>query len=196
MLARGSAADPDYATYWPAGASVRDTRLDGRTVTVDLAGVPAAAPTDAATAERSVDQFIYTATAASDSDLVRLLVDGQPVSRLWGVDTAAPLARRPAVDVQAPLWLIEPAQGAILNRTFTAHLAGIVFEATCRLRVRTAAGAVVADQTVTLSAGAPQVGEARVDLSLPPGRYTVEAYAISPADGSERFPDNHEVTVR
>jgi hypothetical protein len=192
MLTRGSAADPDYATYWPAGVSVRDASVDANTVTVDLAGVPAAATADAAHAARSVDQLVYTATGASNTDRVRLRLDGQPVSRLWGVDAGA---RRPAVDVQAPLWLIEPAYGGTAGPQLHVHVAGVVFENTARLRVRNAAGTVVVDRMIMLTGAAPQVGEVRLDLTLDPGRYTVEVYALSAKDGHEQFADDHEVTI-
>jgi hypothetical protein len=195
MLTAGSAADPDYATYWPAGIAVRDARVDGGTVTVDLTGVTDAAPGDPERTARSVDQLVYTATAASDTDLLRVLVDGRTVPALWGVPVGAALGRRPAVDVQAPLWLIEPAQGATVGGAVPVHVAGIVFEATARLRVRDARGVVVADRTLTLSAGPPQVGEVRVSVTLPPGRYTFEVFAVSAADGSEQFRDDHQVTV-
>ncbi len=195
MLGADTAADPDYTSRWPAGVRVREVRVEGGTVTVDLSGVPAQPPAgDPALAARSVDQLVYTATAASDTDRLRLLLDGREATGLWGVP--APFTRRPPVDVQAPLWLIEPAYGATAARDMAVHVAGIVFEATALLRVRDAGGAVVAERTLTLSAGPPDVGEARVTVPLPPGRYTVEIYAESAADGSEQFRDDHEVTVR
>jgi hypothetical protein len=195
MLTAGSAADPDYATYWPRGVAVRDARADGDTVTVDLSGVPAQPPAgDPALGARSVDQLVYTATAASGAGRLRLLLDGSEATGLWGL--RAPFTRRPPSEVQARLWLIEPAHGATTPREMAVHVAGIVFEATAQLRVRDPGGAVVAERTLTLSAGPPAVGEYRLTVPLPPGRYTVEVYAVSAADGSEQFHDDHDVTVR
>ena len=51
------------------------------------------------------------------------------------------------------------------------------------------------DDPVLLDAGAPAQGEARVTVTLPPGRYTVEAYYVSEQDGSERGLDGHDITV-
>jgi hypothetical protein len=75
------------------------------------------------------------------------------------------------------------------------NLAGIVFEATMRLRVRTDAGVVVIDQAVHLTGGAPAQGIAKVPLELAPGRYTIEGYVISEQDSGEHVYDSHQFTV-
>jgi hypothetical protein len=54
----------------------------------------------------------------------------------------------------------------------------------------------VHEQFVTLSEGAPGRGEAFVDLTLPPGSYTLEVYFESLRDGSELGLDDHAITVR
>jgi hypothetical protein len=195
MLRAGSAHDPDYATYWPATAGVRDVRVDRATVTVDLTGVADAAAADPAVAARSVDQLVYTATAASDTDRLRVLVDGRPITALWGTPLVSAVARRPAADVQAPVWLIAPAHGETYGHVVAVHVAGIVPDGAARLRVRDGAGAIVVDQSLTLSAAAPKVGEARLTVPLDPGRYTVEAYAID-GGGAEVSRDDHDVTIR
>jgi hypothetical protein len=82
-----------------------------------------------------------------------------------------------------------------VGRTFAVHIDGAVFEATVALRVRDADGSIIDEQAVTLDAGAPQRGEATVELTLPAGRYTLEALYYSPADGSEQAMDDHEITV-
>ncbi|HYN95901.1 MAG TPA: Gmad2 immunoglobulin-like domain-containing protein, partial [Pilimelia sp.] len=106
-----------------------------------------------------------------------------------------PVRRGPAVDELAPVWLMEPQHGATAGRDVEVHIAGSAFEATVQLRVRRA-DRVVAERVVTLSAGAPARGEARLRLTLDPGTYVVEAYEISAADGGEQHHDDHTVTVR
>lgn len=197
MVRAKSAADPDYQTLWSA-ATVRGVQLDGATATVDL-GATGTTPANPALA---VQQLVYTVAAAvADTPLprvtgVRVTVGGAPAGMLWGVvDASGVLAPGKATDVLAPLWLIEPHEGATVGQTFTVHIAGAVFEATCRLRVRDASGKVVKDQPVMLSIGAPQRGEATLKLTLPAGRYTIETYFRSAKDGTEQGLDGHRVTV-
>jgi hypothetical protein len=194
----GRSADPDYRSLWPTSVRVRGVAIDGTEVTVDLADV-GAAPQDATLA---VQQLVYTVLAAATytslkhATGVRLLVDGSPVSRLWGrVDTGGLLRQGALADFQAPVWVIEPNQGAVVGKTFTAYIAGIVWEGTVNLRFRDAAGAVVDERVIQLSVGAPSLGDARTQVTLPSGRYTVEAYFISQKDSSVQWVDDHDFTV-
>ncbi|OLB81513.1 MAG: hypothetical protein AUI14_03065 [Actinobacteria bacterium 13_2_20CM_2_71_6] len=196
MFDPNGAADPDYRTLWPAGVTVRAVQIAGDTVTVDLAGVPVTPPGDEATVGMAREQLVWTATAASGTTRMKLLLDGHGVARLWGMaDLDAPLQRGNRPDVLAPVWLIDPQQGATVGHTVTVYVAGIVPDATVRVRVRGANGAVLDERSVPLSAGAPQQGEARLQLSLPSGRYTVEAYVLAPDGRTERYLDDHQVTV-
>jgi hypothetical protein len=197
---RGAAADPDYRTLWPGGAALRGVSVDGHTVTVDLTGV-GAGPVGG-TADLAVQQLVYTVSAVStytsikNSDGVRVLVDGAPVARLWGsTDIAGVLHQAPLVDVQAPVWVIDPEQSQQVGRSFTAYVAGIVPEGTVNLRVRDTGGQVVDERVLQLSAGAPALGEVRVPLTLPTGRYTIEAFYVSLKDSSIQWVDDHEFWV-
>jgi hypothetical protein len=105
------------------------------------------------------------------------------------------LTRGPSIDLQAPVWLISPQQGDTVGRDFQVRLDGAVFEATAHLRVRDAGGNVVYDQYVMLSIAAPARGQGSVDLTLPPGRYTLEAFYLSAMDGSVQAMDDHDITV-
>ncbi|MGI5237621.1 GerMN domain-containing protein [Dactylosporangium sp. CA-139066] len=178
---RGQAADPDYRTLWPAGVTVRDVGIDGATVTVDLDGV-GDPPSDLA-----LQQLVYTVSAVSTYTSIRK-ADGVRV-------LGRTLHQAPMADVQAPVWVIEPAQGAVVGKTFTVYVAGIVWEGTVHVRVRDAGGGVVFEQVVQLSAGAPALGEARVPVTLGSGKYTVESFFISPKDSSVQWVDDHEFSV-
>lgn len=184
----GTAADPDYGSRWPTGSRVSQVS-DGAVPTVDLV-----APASAADDPLALQQVVYTATGVladlgRPSTGIRLAVNGVPVAG-GGV-----LTRASTVDTLAPVWLISPQQGATVTGPFEAYLVGTVPEAAARLRVRDATGAVVSDEPVLLSAGPPARGEARVPLTLPPGRYTLEAYFVSLRDGAERALDGHTITV-
>ena len=177
----GRAADPDYKSLWPAGVTVRDIGIDGATVTVDLDNV-GAAPSDLA-----VQQLVYTVSATATYTSIKK-ADGV---RLLGQT----LHQAPMVDVQAPVWVIEPAQEALVGKTFTVYLAGIVWEGTVNVRIRGADGGVVFERVVQLSVGSPALGEAKITVTLPPGRYTVESFYISQKDSSVQWVDDHQFTV-
>ncbi|MBB5873164.1 hypothetical protein F4553_006598 [Allocatelliglobosispora scoriae] len=194
MLRLRSAADRDYSTPWPTSARVGDVTVDGDTVTVDLTGA-ATGSAGAEAAAQAVQQLVWTVTAATGKPNVAITLDGKPAAELWGhVDISKPQQRGRAADVLAAVWLIDPQQGAKVGRTFTVHLAGILFEAQAHLRI-TKGGEVIADQPVLLGAGAPAQGSAKLTITLEPGTYVVEAFEISARDGSVQHVDNHTITV-
>jgi hypothetical protein len=179
MLAQEGAGDPDYTSAWPAGTGVRGVTVEGSTVTVDLT----AAPPDGIAAQ----QLVWTVAAAVGGDpQVRLRHDGRDVETL---------RKAAAIDTLGALWLIDPQHGATVARTFEVHAAGTAFEATALLTVRMGK-TVVTEKVLTLSAGPPARGEARITLTLAPGTYVLELYATSAADGSVQHLDDHTVTVR
>jgi hypothetical protein len=194
-MLRPSAYDPDYRSYWPPGSRVRSVTVNGNTVTVDLTGVRGGSPTGDR-APRTVDQLVWTVTAASGKPLVRLLIDGASVDRLWGVTAVRDVMRRgDAVQALGAVWLFDPQQGDHVGRTFTMRLAAInPQEGTVYVQARQGNQVVLFDY-VTMSGGAPSQAQGTITLTLPPGRYTVEAFGISMADGSQQFPDDHDITV-
>jgi hypothetical protein len=195
------ADDPDYHSPWPAGASLRRASVEARVVTVDLSGAaagPAGGVAAQATTAMAAQQLVWTATAqVPGSTEVRLLLDGVPATSLWGAPLGSDVLQRgPAADVLAPIWIIDPQQGTVQGHRFEVHLAGIVSEATMRLRVLDqSSGTVIDDQVVHLSGGAPGQGTATATFELPSGRYTVEGYVLSERDGSEQVYDNHQFSV-
>jgi hypothetical protein len=195
MLDGSTAFDLDYSSLWPASAAVRAVNVTGDTVTVDLSGALVNGAGSVGS-QQAVQQLVWTTTAASGKPAVRITLDGAPVDELWDqVDVREPLRRGPAIDVLAAVWLIDPQQNAVVGREFTLHLAGIVFEATLNYEIRRA-GTVVKSGAVTLGAGAPAQGDAKVTMTLEPGTYVIEAFDISENDSSRIHADNHTVTVR
>jgi hypothetical protein len=195
MLATHGPTDPDYRTPW-RDAGVNSARVDGDTVVVDLHAVRVSPPPEPATARMAVQQLIWTATAASGTSALRVSVDGQRLTSLWGVSGLdGRLERAPRADVQAPIWLIDPQQNASVGRTFDAYVAGMAANGAARLRVVRTNGPVISDQPVPLSASAPQLGEAHMALTLAPGSYVVTAYLPGPSGGADLDFDSHEITV-
>jgi hypothetical protein len=205
MVRAGSADDPDYATLWPGGIEVREVRIEGGIATVNLSGVgsgprlPSPSPSPSvlpvaqpAHGRLAVQQLVWTVSAAvADTpvgrvDGVVLRVDGAPVASLWGlIDAGGVLRPEPPAGILAPIWLVEPHEGATVGKTFAVHVTGTAIEATLRLRVRVADGDVVKNETLTLD----RRGEATLQVTLPPGRYSVEALL------PDAF-DDHTITVK
>jgi hypothetical protein len=195
MLRPHSAADPDYAGGWPAGANVRAVSVSGAVATVDIAGATTN-PVDPAVLPVAVQELVWTATAVSPTvSRVHLLVDGRPVSQLWSVPIADPLVRASS-DVLAPIWVIDPQQGSVQGKTFTAHIDGIAFEGTAVFRVLDSHGATVLQQTIHVgSTAVPARATASVVVTLPSGSYTAQGYVVSAKDGSIQSLDDHTFTV-
>ncbi len=193
MLGSHTAADNDYTTPWPAGTTVRSVATSGSVTTIDLHGATGGA---ANAYPLALKQLIWTVTAVSGGTGVRLRFDGATRPTLGSVPVGTTLRRGPAVDALAPVWVIDPQAKATTGGAVTVHLAGIVFEGTINLRVRDSSGAIIKHQVVQLTVGAPAQGTATVHLSLAPGSYTIEAYAVSAKDSSIVALDGHPFTVK
>jgi hypothetical protein len=176
-------------------------RIDAGVASVDVSGA-GTNNVGAQAAALAVQQLVWTVTAVA-ADVrtpltgVRVLFDGRQLGEVWGhVEVGGVLTRAPALTTLARVWLISPQHGDTVARTFTVHLDGAVPEATVQLWVRDGAGTVVGRHTITLDAGGPARGQALTSLTLPPGRYTLEAFYTSLDDGSVQSLDDHEITVR
>lgn len=179
-------ADPDYRSPW-TGARLTGITRRGADATVTFASPPRLRSGDAAMA---VQQVVHTVTAADPTvKRVRVAAPGLPAKL-----TAAPAPRGPQLDVLAPVWLVDPVDGARVGRKLELGGTASVFEATVSVEVRKG-GAVVRQATATAQAGAPARGEWTVALELPPGSYTVVAFESSAKDGSKQFEDSKRITV-
>jgi hypothetical protein len=150
LMFAAAPADPDYASAWPAGVAVHGVTVTGDVATVDLGGATPPNPVAA-------QQLVWTVTAISGLKGVRI--------------GAGPLLRRaPAVDTLAPVWLINPQHGEVVD-SLEVHVAA--FAGRCRLVIRTSAGQVVADEELTLSGGSPAQREAQFTTRVAPGVYVL-----------------------
>jgi hypothetical protein len=194
MLASPTGTDPDYRSPWPPGAALRSPveHADG-VVTVDLTGVGAdpAGPTDLA-----VQQLVFTVQGALQStDPVRILVDGEPVERLWGVDTSVPVPRGDVYALRSLVQIDAPAHGARVGQDVRVSGEAAVFEATLLWEVLRD-GVVVHSGSTSTAEGqrfAPYTFEVRLD----PGEYTVRVLEDDPSGGEGRpvLSDDKTITV-
>lgn len=198
MLAEPTGTDPDYRSHWPSGTTLRTpVRVENATVVVDLAGVDAAPPS-AEFAELTVQQLVFTVQGALQSgDPVRILVDGEPVARLWGrVPTAEPVRRGDDYALRSLVQIDEPAHGAVVGREVEVTGEAAVFEATVGWEVLRD-GAVVRSGSTSTTEG-QRFAPFAFTVALEPGEYVVRVLEDDPSGGEGRpvLSDDKSVTVR
>ena len=173
------ALDPDYTSLWSPRTRVLSYRRDGDVATVNLsADALTGAPAGSAAAALSLQQLVFTVTAAEEDSALRvsLTVEGDTVGELWGtVEADQPLARAPQLDVLGQTWLLNPAQGATVASPVDLTVYGTAFEGHTVLRVfRIGSATPVVDTFVTTAMG--EFAEATQAVELPAGDYVVRAY--------------------
>jgi hypothetical protein len=185
MLASPTGSDPDYRTHWPAGTALRaPVTQDAGVIAVDLTGV-GSTPVDAALAELTVQQLVFTVQGALRSSApVRILVDGQPVPELWGVDTAAPVGRGDAYALRSLVQIDAPGDGTRVGREVEVSGEAAVFEATVLWEVLRD-GALVQKGFAGTSEG-QRFAPFAFTVTLEPGEYTVRIREDDPSGGEGR----------
>jgi spore germination protein GerM len=189
-MLRGAPVDPDYRSLWPTSVRVRSLTVSGDLATVDLTGFVAVG---ASFENASVQQLVYTVTAAEPSvHQVRLLVNGGlPPSGhyVW----SAPVSRANALDIQANVWILGPTQGATVTSPVTVSVLGTGYEGYVPLKVYQGATVVASTSVVTMMGG---FAEAKATFTLAPGSYEVRAYNDNGRDDSLQLWDTKAFTVR
>jgi spore germination protein GerM len=199
QLLSAPALDPDYTSLWAPGTRVLSYQRDGAVATIDLsAEALSGTSAGSAAAELSLQQLVYTVTAAeNDSSLtVALTVEGEPVEQLWGAVAAdRPVGRAPSLDVLGQAWLLTPGQGATVRSPVDLTVYGTAFEGHTVLRVfPIEASEPVVDTFVTTSMG--QFSQATHTAQLPAGRYVVRVYTEQGEAMTLLERDSKEFTVR
>lgn len=187
LMLAGRPLDPDYRSLWPPALTVDQVTIDGATADVALSGPLTRQHRDADSID--VQQLVHTVTAAqSGVTEVAVTVNGSPL-------LPSAVGRAPAAEVLAPVWVIDPQQGATVGRPLRLSGSASVFEAQLRWEV-------LRDDTVvraggaTATLGAPERGTWSVTVrGLPPGQYRVVAFDVSLQDGSRQFVDDKSVTL-
>lgn len=188
--------DSDYTSPWPAGASLVQLDRSGDTAVVALSDEVATHRADEQTSRLAAQQLVYTVTAADRTvRSVRLVVGGRETTSLFGHSVGTPpLSRAPEAQVVAPVWIIDPYEGAQVGRTFTVHGTANVFEASVNYRVMRG-GTEVRSGAVQASAGSGTRGEWSLQLTLAAGQYEVEAFESSAENGEPLFVDSKTVRI-
>ncbi len=205
----GASLDADYATGWPGagepgGPTILSARFGplvpdgGPVISIGLNTAPGVCRCDPAMANVAVQQLVYTAQAVVQERAAVLFTgrNGQPLDVLLGVDVSPHAEAAPAMEVQAPVWVITPQDGQRVGRTFTVEGRGAFFEANVSWELLRR-GAVVekgfatAQECCTLSPYSFEVTAA-------PGDYLLRVYGadVSGGEGAGEQEDTKRITVR
>lgn len=203
--------DPDYRTLWPSG-SFADVSFDGDgndgqyTVTLAYADLnerlEGMSETEASLAIQAV---IFTLHSVGGNQApVQFAFDGNPITTVFGVPTAEPLANDPVLKTLSHIVLDSPAEGAEITGT-TLKVAGLAnsFEANVLVRLQRYEGTEVIAQTSFTAEGwmgeqlFPFSGE--IDLTdVPAGKYILMVSTDDPSGGEEgpgAFTDTRVFTI-
>lgn len=190
--------DADYTSLWPPRTRVLGVTTLGTTATVDLSGEATGRSAGASFEDASLQQLVHVVTAAAPAlKRVQLHIAGRAVETLWGhVDTRTPIARKPAAEILAPVWLLMPGNHGQLRRGARFGGEAGVFEAVVSWELRRG-GSVVRAGTAMSMEGAPGRGpwSAVLPAGVAPGSYVLRAFESSAKDGSATFVDDKAITV-
>ena len=188
-MLRGTPVDPDYSSLWPKTVTVRSLTISGDVATVDLSGFVAVGSSFEVA---SVQQLVYTVTAAEPSvHQVRLLVNGA-VPSSGHMDWSRPISRADALGTQANVWILAPTQNATVASPVTVSVFGTGFEGNVPLKVYQGQRLVASTFVTTMMGGFAQ---AQTTIQLPPGTYELRAYNDNGRDGTLQLWDTKTFSV-
>lgn len=196
IMTSKQSGDPDYYSLWRGAEINTVTRSDG-TVTVDFKRLPTA-KLDPETADVAAQQLIYTVQGALDdsSQQVQITQDGEAGARLFGqVDTSTPLSRAQAANVQALVWITSPAEGQLTKSMVTVEGTAAAYEATVNYQATNLKSREVRKGYTNTKEG-QKFTPFSFNLKLTPGPWQIEAFLVSPGDGSTTDLDSKTIEVR
>ena len=169
------------------------TKLLGLTIKDGVATVDLSAEFESGGGRASIlgrlAQVVYTLTQFPTVDQVLFKLDGEPVTVFGGagVKLDHPVGRDDYTNQLPAIFMDRPAYGAALGHPGRVSGVANVFEATFRVRLLDANGAVLVDRQVMASCGTGCWGTYKVDLAytVSKGQYgTLRVYDRSAKDGS------------
>lgn len=181
----GEPLDPDYTGLWDPAGGVLGVNVSDGTIEVDLSTAATTTTTGSAGAQLAVQALVYAVTGALQSDdPVRILVEGEPITELFGVlDVSQPIARADSISVRLLVQINDPNEGDVVGSPVTVSGEAAVFEATLPWRVETPGGEVV-QSGVSQTAEGQTFAPFSFDVPLDPGEYVVIITEDDPSDGA------------
>lgn len=190
----GDTTDPDYRTGFPHGTSAK-VAVTGNLVTVDLKGDTDLTAGDPAAGRIALQAIVYTVAGVLQQDLpVAFQIDGSPAATVLGVDTGQPLGKAPAIEVQAPVWVIDPGNQSTVNSPFTVTGVAATFEANVQWELKD--GARVVRHGFTTAKECCTSSPYSFTVKAPPGTYTLVVHDSDASGKGKVNSDTKVVTVR
>jgi len=195
----GKAQDPDYTSPWPSGTQVDQVSASGSAITValrsggtSLTDRPAGMSSDEASL--AIQQVVYTAQDALSSKApVSFTVDGQPATRLLGMDVSGGVDRAPDTSTEALVWALSPAEGAQVHSPFTVTGLANAFEANVVWELKQ--GGQVVQQGHTTAQQAFLMSPYSFNVDAPPGDYTLVVHDSDASGQGHVTEDTKDITV-
>jgi Immunoglobulin-like domain of bacterial spore germination/Sporulation and spore germination len=195
----GYSTDPDYTSPWPSTAQVDKVSADGSGITIalqsggnSLADRPSGMSSDEATL--AVQQLVYTAQDALSSKApVSFTVDGQPASKLLGVDVSGGVDRAPDTSTEALVWVLSPAEGAKVHSPFNVSGLANAFEANVVWELKQ--NGQVVKQGHTMAHEAFLMSPYSFHVDAPPGDYTLVVHDSDASGQGNVTQDTKDITV-
>jgi len=202
LAVAGTASDPDYRSLWPQGTKVTGVSFDGvgdqGTATVALSGAGLEAkPAGSGTGPLALQQLVYTVQDALGARApLQFSVDGTHADTLLGQPVSQGVTAQAADDVQSPVQIDTPADGATVDSPFTVSGRAAAFEANVQWELKD--GDTVVRQGFTTAAECCTLSPFSFEVTAPPGSYTLVVHDedVSGGEGSGPVSDTKRVTVR
>ncbi|MDX6260715.1 MAG: hypothetical protein QOH84_2403 [Kribbellaceae bacterium] len=197
VLSSGKSDDSDYYSLWLDATPSSVTQADG-VVTVDFKDLPAQKKMSAGMADFAIQQLVYTVQGVygDTSQQIRVTEQGRSAGMLFGeIDSSQPFSRAQAADVQAKVWITAPAEGDTVAALFAVDGIAATFEASVNWRAtNTKTGQVIQGRAMTKQGQGFSPYSFTVKAGS--GRWQLEAYLISPADGAITDIDSKTIIVK
>lgn len=203
---QGDPFDPDYASPWPDGTTLRAASYDAGVITVDLSSEGDSLrdrPGDLtpAQARMALEQVIFTAQGAVKDGRkpVRLLVDGAQTDQVLGEPAGEELSNGKVLSTLSLVNVTAPREGVEVSDSFTATGVANSFEGNVPWQLLRDGKVVREGFATTEGTYGNQLWpwQTEVDLAgLEPGRYVFVASTDDPSGGAEGSgPDQDSRTV-
>jgi germination protein M len=192
VIFAGETHDPNLSSI-VEGVEVLGADIDADVLVVNVSQDVDAPGTGHSSTEETAfaQQLAHTAAQFDGIRAVRLLVEGERITDLWGhLDWSEPIEPDPfaetPITIEHPDWGAEVEQG-----TLTASGEANTFEATLAVRLIDPDGEVVEEQWITATSGSGTRGTWEHTFATPldrPGEWAVEAEEPDPSGGEEGRP--------
>lgn len=161
---------PDLTSTVPLGTNLNAISVADGIITLDLTGDIRTSAGSSSEERALAQQLAHTALVDPAFRAIRLLVDGAPVTALWGhLDWSVPITADPLA--RAPVTIVEPAPATTASGPGRKSMSVIGVtntpQATVLLRLEDENGTVLAESSIVSGPEGPDAGRWAVDVFVP-----------------------------